>query len=172
MNYQEAKAEAQRQHGEYDSVGVEGTDPRQECLIAGAEWERSRHSPRVVVAAPSDTDKDVRAWIDKTLALPMYQNAISEYGQGVVETLRTVRKLLDGGMHPDARAALHASQPVQVEVTDDEPCSAELWSWDYFNDQQVDPYWMRCHLVGEHDEHENSETGATWRTPAALGGGE
>ena len=52
---------------------------------------------------------------------------------------------------------------------DDEPCSAELWSWDYFNDQQVDPYWMRCHKVGAHDEHENSETGATW---PALGGGE
>ncbi|KIP90169.1 hypothetical protein RU09_11860 [Microbacterium sp. MEJ108Y] len=43
-----------------------------------------------------------------------------------------------------------------------EPCDAEIWSWDIFRHQQVDPYWMRCHKLGAHDEHENSETGAHW----------
>lgn len=45
---------------------------------------------------------------------------------------------------------------------DDEPCKAEIWSWDIFRHQEVDPYWMRCHRIGAHDKHENSETGATW----------
>ncbi len=44
------------------------------------------------------------------------------------------------------------------------PCRSELWSWDHFRSEQVDPYWMRCHRVGEHDEHEHSETRATWLT--------
>ncbi|WP_315106309.1 hypothetical protein [uncultured Microbacterium sp.] len=43
-----------------------------------------------------------------------------------------------------------------------EPCNAEIWSWEIFRHHEVDPYWMRCHLVGKHDEHENSETGARW----------
>lgn len=42
------------------------------------------------------------------------------------------------------------------------PCADEIWSWDYFRNQEVDPYWMHCHKLGPHDEHENSETGAHW----------
>lgn len=47
-----------------------------------------------------------------------------------------------------------------------EPCAEEKHSWDHFdsNSDVVDSYWMRCHRVGPHDEHENSETGATWTT--------
>ncbi len=34
-------------------------------------------------------------WIEKTLALPVYQNVGRDtYAEGVVETLKTVRKLL------------------------------------------------------------------------------
>lgn len=44
-----------------------------------------------------------------------------------------------------------------------ESCEAELHSWDHFSREQVDQYWMRCDRLGPHDEHENSETGATWR---------
>lgn len=43
-------------------------------------------------------------------------------------------------------------------------CDEELHSWDYFRPQQVDSYWMRCCRVGKHDEHEHSDTGATWST--------
>lgn len=51
----------------------------------------------------------------------------------------------------------------EEEPTDDEPCTAQFWSWDYFRSGgDVDPYWMRCHKLGKHDEHENSETGAHW----------
>jgi hypothetical protein len=64
------------------------------------------------------------------------------------ERLEQIRDLLDAA---DAAASA--------------PCGAELHSWDVFRSGQVDPYWMRCHLVGPHDEHENSETGATWREP-------
>ena len=57
----------------------------------------------------------------------------------------------------EKRAEWEAEQEI-----DDEPCKAEIWSWDIFRHQQVDPYWMRCHRLGKHDEHENSETGARW----------
>ena len=50
----------------------------------------------------------------------------------------------------------------EVEPADDTPCGAEMWSWDYFRSEQVDSYRMRCHLIGAHDEHENSENGAKW----------
>ena len=45
---------------------------------------------------------------------------------------------------------------------EDDPCTEQMWSWDYFRHEQVDAYWMRCSRVGAHDEHENSETGARW----------
>jgi len=45
-----------------------------------------------------------------------------------------------------------------------EECRAEIHSWDYFNQNQTGSYWMRCHLLGPHKEHENSETGARWNT--------
>lgn len=57
----------------------------------------------------------------------------------------------------EKRAEWEAEQEI-----DDEPCKAVFWSWDIFRHQEVDPYWMRCHRVGVHHEHENSETGATW----------
>jgi hypothetical protein len=44
------------------------------------------------------------------------------------------------------------------------PCGEELHSWDYFRPEQVDSYWMRCDLTGQHLEHENSDTGAHWST--------
>lgn len=44
-------------------------------------------------------------YVEYCLALPMYQNAISEFGQGAVETLRMVRRTLVDGLHDDARAA-------------------------------------------------------------------
>lgn len=49
-------------------------------------------------------------------------------------------------------------------VTDDDatPCDDEAYSWDHFSPKAVDPYMMRCHVLGSHDVHENSETGATW----------
>lgn len=42
------------------------------------------------------------------------------------------------------------------------PCDNEAHSWDHFSSKVVDSYWMRCHRLGPHDEHENGETGATW----------
>jgi hypothetical protein len=48
-------------------------------------------------------------------------------------------------------------------------CTAEMWSWNYFQPAQIDAYYMRCHLSGDHDEHENSETGAKWRDKAEDG---
>lgn len=48
----------------------------------------------------------------------------------------------------------------------DQECRAETWSWEHFNDQQVDPYWIRCTLMGYHEIHEDECTGLTWRATA------
>ena len=64
--------------------------------------------------------------------------------------------------------ALHGhAGATRLEWTDEEPgayepCDSEKHSWDHFRVEQVDSYWMRCHRVGPHIEHENSETGARW----------
>ena len=62
-------------------------------------------------------------------------------------------------------ALLDRIAELEADATDidAEPCQSEKWSWDLFRPEQVDGYWMRCHLLGEHDEHENSETGAKWK---------
>ncbi len=45
-------------------------------------------------------------------------------------------------------------------------CTAETRSWDHFTPEQVDSYWIRCTLTGSHDEHEDENTGLTWRAEA------
>jgi hypothetical protein len=49
-------------------------------------------------------------------------------------------------------------------------CTEETWSWWHFSDQQMDPYWIRCTLVGPHEEHEDENTGLKWYSdPVDLG---
>jgi hypothetical protein len=64
------------------------------------------------------------------------------------------------------RAGLRAAfaERERAEEAASEPCREELYSWDYFRPEQTDPYWMRCGLVGPHEEHDNSDTGAKWKT--------
>lgn len=48
-----------------------------------------------LVAAQSASSADVVAWIDRTLELPVYATVKADsYGEGVVEALKTVRKLI------------------------------------------------------------------------------
>lgn len=50
------------------------------------------------------------------------------------------------------------------DPADHEPCDAEMHTLDYFRGHEdIDSYWMRCDLIGPHEEHENSHTGAKWR---------
>ncbi len=46
------------------------------------------------------------------------------------------------------------------------PCAAETWSWDHFNSEQVDGYWIRCTLQGTHDDHQDEHTGLAWTATA------
>lgn len=58
---------------------------------------------------------------------------------------------------------------VELDIAEDpelKECTAELPSWPYFRPEAVNFYYMRCHLLGPHDEHENSETGAKWARQA------
>ncbi len=45
-------------------------------------------------------------------------------------------------------------------------CDEETLSWDHFTPEQVDRYWIRCTLLGQHDQHKDEHTGLTWRTEA------
>lgn len=49
-----------------------------------------------------------------------------------------------------------------------EPCEAETYSWDHFLPEQVDAYWIKCDVLGPHDEHEDEHTGLTWRDPSTI----
>lgn len=40
------------------------------------------------------------------------------------------------------------------------PCRWEMDHWTYFG--HGDDYWMKCKLVGPHEVHEDSDTGAKW----------
>jgi len=55
-------------------------------------------------------------------------------------------------------ALLNASDGVAAQCTED------TWSWEHFNDQQTDGYWITCDRTGPHDEHKDEHTGLTWRT--------
>nr|WP_221374537.1 hypothetical protein [Actinoplanes polyasparticus] len=43
-------------------------------------------------------------------------------------------------------------------------CAEETWSWEHFNHDQADGYWITCDLQGAHDEHKDENTGLTWCT--------
>lgn len=76
---------------------------------------------------------------------------------------------IPGNVSAMARIALEAAAPLivareqELHAIATEPCDAETWSWDHFRDWQVDPYWIRCKALGPHDEHEDSDTGLTWK---------
>lgn len=76
-----------------------------------------------------------------------------EIAQDIVAAMRVVGRLL-------------AEQPeaVRERSQDAWQCPAETWSWWHFTDQQVDAYWIRCTLLGRHEEHEDENTGLCWRT--------
>jgi hypothetical protein len=50
------------------------------------------------------------------------------------------------------------------EDAEPQPREAETHSWRHFNAEQADSYWIRCTLQGPHDEHEDANTGLTWRS--------
>lgn len=56
------------------------------------------------------------------------------------------------------------------EPDNDDPCDAEVYSWDYYRPEQIDSYWIRCTLLGKHDEHEDSHTGLKWRSGLPVEG--
>lgn len=56
------------------------------------------------------------------------------------------------------------------EPDSDDPCDAEVYSWDHYRPEQIDSYWIRCTLLGKHDEHEDSHTGLKWRSVLPVEG--
>lgn len=82
------------------------------------------------------------------------------------ELVAVLKEFDPGGWFQDPRidgwverlAAAHDEE----DATASEPCDSEIWSWSRFSPDAVDPYWIRCGLIGPHTEHEDSNTGAHW----------
>lgn len=57
----------------------------------------------------------------------------------------------------------------EVVMTTDAACEEETHSWWHFNSDQLDSYWIRCTLIGSHDEHKDENTGLTWKSSSSIG---
>ena len=69
-----------------------------------------------------------------------------------------------GGSERDsALRSIRAAADMLERPLTEKPCDVETWSWEHFNQEQMDGYWIRCTQVGPHDEHEDANTGLTWR---------
>lgn len=101
-----------------------------------------------------ELEAEVAGWIrDKVFA-----------GRDAGESLYPVSEDLAKHILAEAGPQLLAIRDA-AEQSASEPCEAELHSWVVFKpEQDVDSYWMRCDLLGPHDEHKNSHTGAKWKT--------
>lgn len=52
-----------------------------------------------------------------------------------------------------------------------EQCNAEVWSWWYFNPDQVDAYWIQCTLSSPHpytEFHKDENTGLEWKDQVPI----
>lgn len=85
---------------------------------------RNRNAHGALTAIASEVPEpiadvaQVLAWIDRTLALPIYQGGeLTDYADATVTALRSVRKMLDGTSRPDA--SWRNAEP-QGEPSDDE----------------------------------------------------
>lgn len=78
---------------EFVRVRCEARTPRETgfCFLPVGHEGDHRSAPDIAQSA-----LDVRGWIERTLALPVYEKPLPDsFGQGVVEALRTLGKLLD-----------------------------------------------------------------------------
>lgn len=71
-------------------------------------------------------------------------------------------ELREGGLEIRIADGLEVLRDVNARLADG--CTAETRSWDHFTPEQMDSYWIRCTLADPHDEHEDENTGLTWRT--------
>lgn len=67
-----------------------------------------------------------------------------------------------GKSHAGHQAAALREAGLLASEQDDTECSAETRSWDHFSPEQMDSYWIRCTLLGQHEEHEDEHTGLRW----------
>ena len=72
--------------------------------------------------------------------------------------------VIDGGSEGDQALAERICALLNADETAPAPCQEETYSWHHFTPEQVDAYWIRCTLLGSHDEHHDENTGLTWRS--------
>lgn len=98
----------------YDTgVAMPGDVERIARKIEASDWLAARD------AEFRAEGQQVLAWIDRTLALPMYQDEIGDYDEGVLMALKGVRKMLTGTTRPDAswRSVEPQGEPSDVDLT-------------------------------------------------------
>lgn len=101
----------------YVSVMQAGDDEIADAILASDVWRNRRQGP--ITDAQRHAD-DLLWYVDYCLGLPMYQNAISEFGQGAVEALRMVKRTLADGLHPDAQAAAERARSAVPSTAEQE----------------------------------------------------
>lgn len=127
----EARAEAERRWPSYPTVGFSGAEDRQAAFIAGAEWQASRQPE----AAPSvatryepcvlGADGECSRWSHDHTAASQPEAAPATPVSDTDEVFAILDELnASNQIGYDDYSRLHdavsrASQPVQVEVTDD-----------------------------------------------------
>lgn len=79
---------------------------------------------------------------------------------------RPIREAARG--HLEVLVPLIVAREQEVRAIASAPCDAETWSWDHYTHRAVDPYWIRCTQLGPHDEHEDANTGLTWKETADV----
>lgn len=94
-----------------------------------------------------------------------------------VERVRDLASSLRGRYAENSDAAYFTSQFLAAldgaPEPEWEPCTAEIHSWSkqaFHRNRDIDSYWIRCTLLGKHDEHEDSNTGLTWRSGLPVEG--
>jgi hypothetical protein len=78
---------------------------------------------------------------------------------------RPLREAAHG--HLEVLAPLIVARDQEVSAAAADPCDSEVWSTDYFG-QHFDRYWIRCNRLGPHTEHEDANTGLTWKETADV----
>jgi hypothetical protein len=85
------------------------------------------------------------------------------HGGGPCEECPRQAELVAVVVNGDQALAERICALLNADQLDPEPCTEETLSWDHFQPQQIDRYWISCGLAGPHDVHKDGHTGLSWR---------
>lgn len=161
-----------------DGKGYETVRSVERRLIAFLE----EHGATGAVVAGSNVSFD-RRFLD--VWMPQLNREHLHYRSIDVSTVKELARRFDPntfGIAPAKRLAHRALDDIResieelqhyvdygfINAVEPDPCTAEIYSWEKYQPEQIDPYMIRCNRRGHHTEHHDSNTGLTWTQTAAL----